>query len=249
MSEEIRDLSVSGAGSSGGGTYKTVNVSGAYTFTGDVKCVEFKCSGSTTCKGNLNADSFRTSGSTKVTGKVDVKHLGVSGSCKILSGIKAEEIHITGATKVEGDIQTHQLHVSGVFDTTDNIEAERIHITGKLFNKGFINAESIFIEVEAGSEFNEMGATKIELLDSSYEHPIRNVLGSGVKIFLPRKYRSNKITGNLIEGDDVSLENSNIKIIRGKVVNVGPYCLIDEIEYSETLQIHETSTVLRQKKI
>ncbi len=48
-----------------------------------------------------------------------------------------------------------------------------------------------------------------------------------------------------IEGDDVYLEATHATAVRGRRVVIGPGCVIQEVEYSETLQIDPSAQVER----
>jgi hypothetical protein len=54
---------------------------------------------------------------------------------------------------------------------------------------------------------------------------------------------------NLLEADEISLEATVAKIVRGKRVIIGPECRIDRIEYAESLQIDPKSAVKEQVRV
>jgi len=57
------------------------------------------------------------------------------------------------------------------------------------------------------------------------------------------------IGGNLIEADEISLEATVAKMVRGKRVTIGPGCRIDQVEYTESLQIDPKSVVREQVRV
>ncbi len=63
------------------------------------------------------------------------------------------------------------------------------------------------------------------------------------------KYFSLFLEAELIEGDDIYLENTKAKIIRGKVVEIGAECEIDIIEYLENLLVANDSSVKTQENV
>lgn len=56
------------------------------------------------------------------------------------------------------------------------------------------------------------------------------------------------MTAQQIEADEVYVEYANIRHLSGYEMIIGPECEIDEIEYSGSLPIDETSTVKNQIK-
>ena len=58
-----------------------------------------------------------------------------------------------------------------------------------------------------------------------------------------------ELTTELIEGDEIYLENTNAKIVRGNNITIGEGCNIGLIEYSGEINISSESIVKEQKKI
>ena len=53
----------------------------------------------------------------------------------------------------------------------------------------------------------------------------------------------------IIEGDEVTLIHTTSKVVRGKNVRIGCNCVIDRVEYSESLDVDESATVGERVKI
>jgi cytoskeletal protein CcmA (bactofilin family) len=58
-----------------------------------------------------------------------------------------------------------------------------------------------------------------------------------------------ELTTESLEADEISLEATVAKIVRGKRVIIGPECRIDRIEYAESLQIDPKSAVKEQVRV
>ena len=54
---------------------------------------------------------------------------------------------------------------------------------------------------------------------------------------------------NLIEGDSIYLEKSNVKNIRGKEIKLINKCSVDNVEYNDVLEVSSDSTVLSSSRI
>ncbi|MFN1862400.1 hypothetical protein ACK2FO_07110 [Clostridioides difficile] len=64
-----------------------------------------------------------------------------------------------------------------------------------------------------------------------------------------RKYTESKLFANIIEADEISLENSEVKVVRGKNIKIGKGCYVESLEYSESIEIDEDSIVGEIKNI
>ena len=58
-----------------------------------------------------------------------------------------------------------------------------------------------------------------------------------------------ELTTNLIEGDEIYLQNTNAKIVRGINITIGEGCNIGLVEYSGEIIISSESIVREQKQI
>jgi len=52
-----------------------------------------------------------------------------------------------------------------------------------------------------------------------------------------------------IEGDEVSLEDTEAEVVRGKKVEIGPGCRIGRVEYSESLKVASDAVVKERVKV
>lgn len=242
-----KDLNISGAGSYPGGLFDNVSISGAGKITGDIKCTHFSGSGSAKVEGNVVCDSFTCSGTGKVIGNVESKTLKVSGVCKIQGSIKGGTIVVSGATTIEGDIKCEKVSASGMLSAHRNIDAEEVRIEGGIKNEGTINAEKVVIECRAGNgscAFNEIGASKVSI--NGYNEDSRPRFYNLFGLFTGM---TGSVTGNVVEGDDVYIENAKIKTVRGERVTIGPNCEIGHVEYRESLQVSDQSLVKETVKL
>lgn len=236
-----RDLHISGAGSYPGGLFDNVSISGAGKITGDIKCIRFSGSGSAKVEGNVVCDSFSCSGTGKVIGNVESKFLKVSGVCKIQGNMKGGTISISGATTIEGDIKCEKVSSSGMLSAHGNIDAEEIRIDGGIKNEGIINAEKVIIECRAGNGsciFNEIGASKVSI--NGYNEDSRPRFYNLFGLFTGN---TGSVTGNVVEGDEIYIENAKVKTVRGERITIGPNCEIEYVEYRESLQVSDQSSV------
>ncbi|MGO0882214.1 hypothetical protein ACTPDI_05465 [Clostridioides difficile] len=64
-----------------------------------------------------------------------------------------------------------------------------------------------------------------------------------------KKYTESRLLANVIEADEISLENSEVKIVRGKNIKIGKGCYIESLEYSESIDIDESSIIVEIKNV
>ncbi len=81
----------------------------------------------------------------------------------------------------------------------------------------------------------------------------REIQGSRIVVKSSRSFffwirRGKRLDVELIEGDDISLEATNARIIRGERVKLGSGCRIETVEYGESLEVSPKATVQSQMK-
>ncbi|HAX72083.1 MAG TPA: hypothetical protein DCY20_01025 [Firmicutes bacterium] len=242
------DFNMSGMGSSDGGAFKKVDISGIYTFHTDISAEIFICSGIAKCKESLQTKTFESSGVTKVGMNLKAHVMEVSGTCKIGGNLEVSQMKTSGIVRVGQNLKAHEIDMTGMLKVEENIETEKLSISGDLKNKGFINAEQVVIQAEGNVLFNEIGAAKVKIKDERSGTFWSSVLFGVYRLATLNFNGNHAAVGKLIEGDEIEIEYSKIDILRGKHIKIGPHCLINEIEYSETLEIDPTSKVVTYKK-
>jgi cytoskeletal protein CcmA (bactofilin family) len=271
------NLNISGFGSSNGGNYDNVNISGGGNINGDIECGDFKISGMGDVKGNVTAanvkisgtasikgnlkvsDEVSVSGASDVDGNVEGKTIRISGVSKIKGNLTCEELSISGASTINGDAVATKLKVSGTSNVKGNLRGEDIDIKGAAdvggdcecenFKAqggfkigGLLNAEDIDIKLYYKCTVNEIGGEKISVRKGEAFADI----GRLIKNLFNFK---ESLIAQSIEGDDIYLENTIAKVVRGNNVTIGPDCEIDLVEYRNELKILDGGNVNKQEKV
>ena len=234
---ELKDLNLSGASKVTGGEYKNVKISGASEISSDIICDRMDISGAITVQGNIRANSCKVSGACQINGGISSTDLKISGGAKIKGDIAGKNIEIAGATKVEGSIKGEIIKLAGGVSVGMDMECEEFYMDGSLRTKGTVNCEKCEINIYADSEIEELVGGTIRI-QKGYQ--IRNTWTS-LKSFITKI--NGRIRLKTIEGDEVYLENTICDIVRGTNVVIGPDCKIGCVEYSNKLDIHDSSTV------
>ncbi len=251
------DLRISGCSAMAGGEYGKVHISGSGQINGNLKCDSLHCSGAAkilgdvvteeiSCSGAVKMDgsltcnkAMRISGSGKCTADTEVETMSVSGSFKTEGALKAKEIKVSGSLSVEKSIQCEQLKVSGKLHVNEGVEAEMVCLSGSTEITGLLNAEEIEIDNSGVSRIGDIGCTTIRVR-------LHEEKTSWFGIFSNRRNRPSLEVGT-IEGDQVELIKTRAKVVRGRDVVIGPGCIIDRVEYTNSCQAEE-GTVKEQVK-
>lgn len=239
----LGNLKISGAGSSRGGKYNEVRISGAGDIVGDVECQLFKSSGASDLKGNLKSKMVEVSGTTDIRGNVTAEQIFVSGASDIHGDVETKKIKISGASDIKGRLHAEEVHISGAIEIRDDCEAETFKATGGFKIGGLLNADNIEIGIGGKCNVKEIGGEKINVR-------LSNSMGLGIiraikEVFNVHEY----LITELIEGDEIYIESTVAKVVRGNNVTIGPDCDIDLVEYKGEIKLQNGARVKEQKKI
>ena len=239
----IGDIKISGSGTACGGKYNKVSISGSGKINGDLDCVVFKTSGSSKVIGNLKSDTIKISGSTNIEGNVEAEEINVSGSSHIIGNVKSQSIIINGSTHIVGNLYGEEVSITGSVNIEKDCEVEHFKASGGFKIQGLLNAGEVIINLGGKCIVKEIGGEHIEvrsgIVDSFF---FKKVID---KMFNSR----GELTTELIEGDEIYIENTNAKIVRGNNVTIGDGCKIGLIEYRGEINISSESIVKEQKQI
>lgn len=244
MEEKLQSIKISGAGSIAGGKYDEVKASGAASIKGDVECNVLKASGAVSVKGNVKVGIFQTSGAADVAGNVEAEEIKCSGAMDLKGDVIAKVLKSSGGTDIKGNLTGGDIKLLGGTRISENCEVEKFYSMGGFTIGGLLNAEDIEIVVNGKCTAQEIGGSNIRI--SRDIKGSGNVLGKIIRsMFNAEEY----LYAELIEGDDINLEASRVKVVRGNNVTVGPNCKIELIEYRENLEVLEGAEVLEKRKI
>ena len=237
------DIKISGSGTSGGGRYNEVTISGSGKINGDLECVDFKTSGSSKVIGNLKAETVKVSGSARIEGNVEAVEMKVSGSSHVTGQVKSQVLKISGSTHIEGSLYGEEITIMGSAHIEKDCEVESFKASGNFKIQGLLNAGQVTINLGGKSSVKEIGGEHIEVKVSIIDNFF-------FKKAIDKMFNSRgELTTEIIEGDEIYLENTNAKIVRGNKVTIGEGCNIGLIEYSGEINVSNESIVKEQKKI
>ena len=238
------DLRIDGSGSASGGTYNSIKINGSGKITGDVICRLFRINGSGTVQGRLETDDGKISGSGNIHGDVKAKLFKINGSGQIKGNFTGETMTISGSGTVGGSLNAQQVRIDGSGKIGLDCNTEKFHSEGLFEINGLLNSDEIDIKLyHSRCKVREIGGGRINVENGSSESfsILRTIATLG--------HSTPLLETDLIEGDEITLENTTAKIIRGNHVRIGRGCVIDLVEYKETLEKTGDAKVTEEHKI
>lgn len=238
------DLRIDGSGTASGGLYDTIKINGSGKITGDVTCRVFRINGSGHVQGSLVADDGRINGSATIDGHVKSRQMKISGSGQIKGGISGENLIIAGSATVGENLDVQQVKIEGSVKINGNCNAETFQSDGAFEINGLLNSDEITIRLyHAKSRAKEIGGGKITVM-------VGPMAGFTVlKAIMTLGLNYSVLEAESIEGDEITLENTLAKVVRGNQVSIGRGCEIGLVEYKGTLQKSGDAKVGEERKI
>ena len=222
--KNMSDLRINGHGSANGGKYDSVNINGSGRIDGDLDCIDLKINGQCNLKGNVNANHMKINGNSSIDGTVESKKWKLM-VLQILKGVYPQKT----------------LKFTGV--SVEDCNAESLKIGGSFKIEGLLNADELELILYGSSQADEIGGSKITIKrKGKYD------LFSLKSIIFAFEGGKELIT-QTIEGDEIYLENTKAKIVRGDSIELGPGCGIDLVEYKNSFKMNDDSAVTEHKKI
>ena len=237
------NLMIDGSGSAPGGTYDTVRINGIGKINGDVICRMFRINGTGTVAGNLDTEDGKINGTGTIEGSVHATRCKMIGSSHVRGGITGENLHITGSATFGQTVDVQHIRLEGIAKISADVKADTFHSDGCFELQGLLNADEITIALyHAKSKAGEIGCGKINV---SMANSGFNILKS---IFTIGQYNP-ILEVDTIEGDDICLEYTTAKVVRGTNVTIGRGCIIDLVEYKGRLIKTGDARVVEERKI
>jgi len=152
-----------------------------------------------------------------------------NGSAK---GGQYNRVKIMGEGAIDGYLTCNRLRVLGQLTVKGDCTAESFHVLGAFTIDGLLNSGKIEVHLFGPCEVKEIGGGQI--------HIKRRLLGTAA-------YKH--LTVDTVEGDDIRLEGTRAKVVRGNRVAIGPGCDIDLVEYKDDYHQSPRANVRESKRI
>lgn len=238
-----RDLIIAGSGSSGGGNFHRVKINGSGEVHGDTECIELKVNGSAKLHGNIQCETASVNGSAAILGNLAAQRLRVQGHADINGDVAGKETRIQGSCKISGSLSGEEIKIEGGSSIGGDCEAEVFLAKGSFTIGGLLNAGQIDIILYGGCRVKEIGGEKINVKKPGIAHKLKRLIFSYI-------FRLNvDLQADVIEGDEIYLEYTNARIVRGNNVTIGPGCEIEMVEYKNHFQADTGANVKGKKQV
>jgi cytoskeletal protein CcmA (bactofilin family) len=244
MENNIRgDLRIDGSGSSAGGVFNVVKINGAGKVTGDVDCNELVINGSGDVRGRVETMKLRINGSGHVAGDLKAQEFKVNGSADLDGSVSSDNINISGSADIRNSLDTRQAKIDGSLKIGGDCNAENFTSNGIFEIGGLLNADDVDVHLYwHRSRAREIGGGRItvKLGNSTGFSVLRAIFTLGM--------HNPGLETDSIEGDEVYLENTTAKVVRGNNVTIGQGCDIALVEYKGVYNKTGDARVAEERK-
>lgn len=222
MKKRIGDLKINGQSSAAGGNYNAVIINGEGIITGDLDCIKLKINGRCDINGNVKAESVDVYGTNSIKGNLEAEKAKIYGNVDIGGNVSVDKAETYGSIRVDGDCNAEVFKIEGMFTI-----------------EGLLNAGELELRLYGASKAHEIGGENI------------TVKRKGKSGFLGLKgmMQGKELTVGTIEGDDIYLENTQAKVVRGNSIEIGPGCEIELVEYKDDFKQDKKAEIGTHKNI
>lgn len=224
------DLKLNGIGTAPGGEYSVVQINGHGTIDGDLTCEDFSINGLGDAKGAVTTGQLHINGKGTIFGALKAGKLAVHGAGDFFDNVQCEDAVISGRADYKKDMHADHAKITGSVHIQGDCSAEKFTSSGRFEVGGLLNADTIDVRVDlATSRAREMGGENISVkLGSSGMSVLRKIFTLGT--------HTPSFETDFIEGNEIYLESTRAKAVRGNNVTIGNGCDIGLVEYKGVLR-------------
>ncbi|WP_314588982.1 hypothetical protein [Paenibacillus terrigena] len=227
----VRDLRITGSSSAAGGYYRNVSITGEVQIAGDISCEIFRCTGDTNVSGALESKITRITGTTVVNGDITTDRLTVHGELKTMGNVTLNDAKIGGHVIVRQNLTSEEIKLHGLISVDGDCAIDHLRGKGAFEIQGLLNVGRMDLDLYWPSRAREIGGEQINVRKPQ---GMASMLKSLLDIF--KTQPDSRLIADSIEGDDIHLENTSAKIVRGNRVTIGSGCVIERVEYRSSYQ-------------
>lgn len=244
MEQTVRhDLKIFGVGNASGGEFNEVSINGTGDIEGNVASTRFSLNGEGTVNGSVKTQEGSVIGTTTVKGTLDADRFKIFGTARVLGNATVRDFTIDGNVTIQGTVKSETVALRGTTTIHGDCTAEKFECKGSFTVDGLLNAGKIDISLYGSSKAKEIGGENVRVRKET--GPFANV----VNAILQRLDRQQQLLADTIEGDEVVLEYTKARIVRGNYVRLGQGCEVDLVEYKGTLDQAPGAMVKEAKKV
>lgn len=175
-------------------------------------------------------DDVVINGTSVIETDLEASDIKINGHAHFLNNLRADEVRISGSCNFDKNVKCDEFILEGAATISGDLEADTCNISGKITISGDLNAEEMKIASKV-SNFN-------------------NIYGNYLTTENTGEYNSKyHCLANEIEVTVIHIENFEAKKVAGANVTIGANCIIDLVEFSESLEVHKTAQIKKIVKI
>ncbi|WP_026963028.1 polymer-forming cytoskeletal protein [Alicyclobacillus herbarius] len=240
MNPQGSDLVIHGIGSSSGGVFRNVTVHGTARIAGDITCERWDAHGTCKVMGDVRARKLAAHGTLRCHGDVTAQEVGVHGTASVDGKLEGHLLGVHGRLTVSGQTQAERVNVEGILRAETDIQAEQMRVKGCLRVAGLLNVGALELTMYGPSQVEELGGDRVV---------VRGEPTAGWLRWLLWRFQRHRLDAGVIEGDDVRLEQTTARVVRGHRVHIGKGCVIGLVEYTGTLSKSPNARIDEERKV
>lgn len=223
------------------GTYGKISCAGDLLLEGEIDALSVKAAGDLEALENVKIETLRVYGDAEFRKDLEALEAKIYGDAEILGLFQCKDLKVYGACTLK-KLETDTLTVYGALEKAEEVSVESASFSGEVKIQGSLNV--------GDGRFKLVGkSTVTEIFCETLEVRAEGDLFDGVLSGLISRGSSGSLSADLIEGDDIYLENTHVKMVRAKKIKVGPGCKVERVEYSGKLEVHTHAEVVEKIEV
>jgi cytoskeletal protein CcmA (bactofilin family) len=198
-------------------------------------------------EGRLRRDLKINGSSSSAGGSFD--RVYIRGEGNVQGDVECKAFKVMGNSRVSGSVAAKSVDVLGDLQISGKLNADRAKIVGSLVVKGDCSAETLQVR----GAFNIDGLLNAERIELSLYGPSRVSEIGGQAVRVKRRFRMfggyRELVVDTVEGDEIYLEDTVAKVVRGNRVHIGPRCQVDLVEYRDHFEQSARAKVTDSRKV
>jgi len=176
-------------------------------------------------------------GKPSIDGNLECNSMDLDGIIMFNGNVRVNgKADIDGVCKISDNFDTEELDFEGILTISKNMTVKNARIEGNFIVYGILNVGTLNLKFQNYSFVKECIGGKIKI---TRRMGITTYIWAGGKGF----------HSDLVEGHDIDLEWSDVKVVRGDFVKIGTECNVDRVEYRKELTVHPKAKVKETVKL
>ncbi len=192
---------------------------------------DLKMSGTGTSSGGV-FNRVNILGECDIDGNIECNKFKVMGTANVRGNMRAGRVRIVGTVEVDGKLEGERVEVTGGLNVKGDCSSESFHLRGAFSIDGLLNAGTIDLRLYGPANVKEIGGGSIR-----------------VKPHLRMFSGGKELSVDTVEGDDIHLEYTTAKVVRGNTVYIGPGCDIGLVEFQHHFKKSPKAKVTESNKV